>query len=122
MSQTFDKAHGTQTTVVGTEHTLNTESIAGIFTVTVDLTNMVSGDTVIIRAYQKALTGGTDKLLYTSPMYSGLQGDAAAPGSKAVGEVLVQSDPIVSAFECVFTIHQIAGSARTYDWRVDQLA
>jgi hypothetical protein len=122
MAQTFDKAHGTQSATVGTEHTLDTESAAGIFTVTVDLTNMVSGDTVIIRAYEKALTGGTDKLLYTSPMYQGVQGDAAAPGSKAVGEVLVQSDPVVSAFECVFTLHQVAGTSRNFDWRVDQLA
>ena len=123
MALTFDKAHGTQTAVINTEHTLTTQSSAGIYQIVVNLKNMVAGDTLELRIYSKILTGDAqDYLLYSFPGIANAQGDAAAPGSSASGEVLFQCPPVVSAWECVFTLKQVAGTGRSFDWRIDQLS
>lgn len=122
MSQAFNLAHGTTTPTVGTEATLDAETGAGVYVITVNLKNMVNGDIVQLRAYKKVLTGDAQSWLAYKAEYSNLQGDAAAVGSKANGEVLAISVPIVGAFGCTFTLLQTAGTARAFDWVVDQLS
>ena len=124
MSQNFNIASGTQTaTAGGTEDTLNTESGAGVFTLTVNLKNLVNGDVVVLRAYQKVLTGDSQQFECYNAVFSNVQGDAAAVGSNAQGDVVTASPPLVSgAASLVFTLTQTAGAARTFPWRVDQLS
>lgn len=122
MSQQFNKANGTQTAVIGTEHTLDAETTAGVYTITVNLKNMVNGDILQLRVYKKVLTGDAQSWLMYEAEYSNLQGDAAAVGSKANGEVLVISPAIVGAFGCTFTLLQTAGTGRAFPWVVDQLS
>lgn len=124
MSQNLNIANGTKTaTAGGTEDTLDTESSAGVFTLTVNLKNMVNGDIVVLRAYQKVLTGDGQQWLCYSATFPNKAGDAAAVGSNAQGDVVTVSPPIVSgAASLVFTLTQTAGSARDFPWRVDQLS
>jgi hypothetical protein len=125
MAQQFDKAHGTQTAVINTEHTLDAEAGAGVYVISVNLRNMVGGatpDQLELRAYTKVLTGDAQSWLIYSGGFAGVQGDAAAVGSSAAGEVLAVTAPVVAAFGCTFTLKQVAGTGRNFDWRVDQLA
>jgi hypothetical protein len=122
MAQTFDLAHGTTTPTVNAESTLDTETGAGVYVITVNLKNMVAGDAVELRAYKKVLTGDSTKGLVSIGSFANKQGDAADVGSKAYGEILAQSIPIVAAFGVVFTLLQTAGTARAFDWVVDQIS
>lgn len=122
MAQVFDLAHGTQTASIGTEHTLNAPSTAGVYVLTVNVKDLANGDILILRAYKKVLTGDGQQWLLYEAEYANKQGDAAAVGSKANGEVLIISTPIVGAFGCTFTLHQSAGTGRNFDWVVDQLS
>ena len=122
MAQQFNLARGTQAAVIGTEHTLDAEAGAGVYTLTVNLRNMVNGDIVQLRVYQKVLTGDAQQWLLYEAEYSNVQGDAAAVGSKANGEVLTASPAIVAAFGATFTLLQTAGTGRNFDWIVNQLS
>jgi hypothetical protein len=120
MAQQLNKANGTQLAVVGTEHTLLTETGSGIFTLMVDLVNMVAGDAVTLRAYTKVLTGGTAHLIY-GQTFGNAQGDGVTVGSKAGGMVIVKSPPIESPFQLVWTLTQELGTGRNFPWREDQI-
>lgn len=122
MSQTFDLAHGTQTATINTEHTLDAETNPGVYVLVVNLKNMAAGDVLELRAYEKVLTGDSQLWLVDSGTYANIQGDAAAVGSSAKGEVLARSIPIAAAFGVTFTLKQTAGTGRDFPWRVDQLA
>lgn len=125
MAQTFALTTGTQAATVNTEHTLGAgaeQSNAGVYTITVNLKNMALGDVLELRAYQKGLTGDAQKFLTVLGQYAHKQGDGVDVGSKASGEVLAVSIPIVAAFGVVFTLLQTAGTGRSFDWRVDQLS
>lgn len=105
------EAFGTQTAVIGTEHTLNGGSFTGlkVYVLHVDTTNMALGDALELRAYEKVLTGGTEKLAY----YASYQHNQ--------GSVVKISIPLPSAYSMKFTLLQTAGTGRAYDWRVDSL-
>lgn len=121
MSLTLAKSTGTQTATVGTEHTLLTEATSGIFVLVVNLKNMVNGDILELRAYVKTLTGDANPLLMFEQIYANVQGDAAAAGSSAKGPVHVKSPPIESPYSLVWTLKQVAGTSRNFDWREDQI-
>lgn len=122
MAQQLNKANGTQSATIGTEHTLNTQTDSGVYIVTVNTKNMVNGDALELRAYTKVLTGDSQAWLAYSASYVNAQGDGAAVGSSAGGEVLKIAIPIASPFSLSFTLKQTAGTGRSYDWRVDQLS
>lgn len=122
MAQTLDKAHGTQTATIGTEHTLDTETGSGVYVVVVNTKNMVNGDELELRAYTKVLTGDSQHWLIFEGSYKHQTGDGADAGSSAGGEVLKVSPPVSTPFSVKFTLKQTAGTGRSFDWRVDQLA
>lgn len=122
MSFTLNKATNTQTAVIGTEHTLLTETTSGVFVLFVDLAVLAAGDIVELRAYTKVHTGDANPLLLFEQSYANIQGDGAAPGSSAKGPVHVKSPPIESPFSLVWTLKQVAGTGRSFEWREDQLA
>lgn len=122
MAFTLNKSNGTQAAVINTEHTLLTEATSGVFVLFVNLKNMVNGDVLELRAYAKTLTGDANELLVFEQSYANLQGDGAAAGSSANGPVHVKSPPLESPFSLKWTLKQVAGTGRSFDWREDQLA
>lgn len=122
MAFTLNKSQGTQTAVIGTEHTLLTESTSGVFVLFVSLRNMVNADVLELRAYTKILTGDANALCIFEQTYANIQGDSAAAGSSAKGPVHVKSPPLESPFSLIWTLKQVAGTGRNFDWREDQLA
>lgn len=112
-----DQAHGTQTAVIGTEHTLvNANTTAGLWALQVNLRNMVDGDEVELRAYVKTLTGDATGVLIHSAKYVNKQGDANGPGASGNGSVVAISPGVPSLFAISWTLKQIAGTGRNYDW------
>jgi hypothetical protein len=100
-----DMGNCTQTAVISTEHTLDTETTAGIYILHVDLTNMALGDVVELRAKAKVLTGGSSRLLYDATF-----------GPNPPEAKVAQSLPLVSGFELIVTLKQVAGTGRNFDW------
>ena len=109
---------GTQTCTVGTEHTLEVVTGPKTIVVHVNTKNLVAGDVLEVRIYNKVLTGDTDPALEIMGTYNGLQGDAAAPGSEAYGDVVKVSPAIVVPYSATVTICQQAGTSRDVPWNV----
>jgi hypothetical protein len=95
---------GTQTSVVSTEHTLATDTTGQTYVLVVDCTNLAMGDTVELRIYTKAKSGGTERLAYLRTY------------SNAQGELIKYSVPVPADISCKATLKQTAGSARNFDW------
>ncbi len=104
------KASGTQTAVITTEHTLDTEADVGIYVFMVNLVNLANGDVVILRAKTKVLTGDTAASIYTA-VYSHSQG----------GTPIVASPPITSMHQLIITLEQSAGTGRNFPWSLLQI-
>ena len=100
------QASGSQTATVTTEHTLATVTVAGTFTLTVDLSNMALGDKLTLRTKLKVRSSGTTR--------------TADVGHYAhVQERLVSvSIPLPTVTEAVFTLEQTAGTGRVFEWEV----
>lgn len=105
-------ASGTQTAVISTEHTLSAPSIAGVYTVHVDLSGMQLGDELELRIKAKILTGDTPQVAY----FKGFS------GAQSVDDVIAISVPIANdlaeANALQFTLKQTAGTGRVYKWKV----
>ena len=102
--------NGTQTAVVNTEHTLGTAiTAAGTYVLSVDTTNMANGDILELRCKKKVLTGGTEKT-YILGTFRDAQADPVKDGI-----------PMVSIYSCSFTLKQVAGTARNFDWNIQAL-
>jgi hypothetical protein len=115
------ESSGTQAATIGTEHTLATITTAKVLVLEVNTRNMVEGttpDLLELRVYVKVLTGDANSWLAYSASYVGDQGDSAAPGSSALGEIIKVSIPIPSMFSAAFTLKQTQGTGRSYDWSV----
>lgn len=90
---------GTQTAVVDTEHTLDTETTAGVYVLVIDTANMVNGDIVTLKIKTKYASGGTSRLAY-SATYAHAQAD---PNKYSV--------PVPVDAEIVCTLEQTDGAA-----------
>lgn len=97
---------GSQTAVIDTEHTLDTEIIAGTYILIVDTNNMVNGDTVILRIKTKCKTGSTSRLAYE------------AVYSHAQAMINKYSIPVPIDTELICTLEQIDGTGRVFDWNL----
>lgn len=102
-------ASGTQAAILNTEHTLSTQSAAGSYVVSADLSALALGDAVIIRVKAKVGAGGTTREMLSNTF------------SNPQGQPVVQSIPIASPHEAVFTLEQIDGTARSFPWEVISL-
>jgi hypothetical protein len=105
------QATGTQTAVIGTEHTLADVAVAGTFTLHVNKINMAAGDVTELRCYQIVLTGGTRAVVYFA-RYS----DAAVADDMIVISVPI-SNELTDSGSLRFTLKQTAGTGRNYDWK-----
>ena len=99
----------TQTAVVGTEHTLNTNSLAKPLTLAVNTVNMANGDVLELRIKTKVLTGDAVGLAYLAT-FANIQ-----------TEIIKLSRPTPTgglASATVFTLKQTAGTARNFPWAI----
>jgi len=105
MSWTLDTS-GTQTAVINTEHSLATSTSNATFVYEVDATNMVAGDVTELRVKGITLSGGATGLMWKQT----LQGPQTG--------VRVQSPPVASDISITVTLKQIAGTGRSYPWKL----
>lgn len=100
---------GSQTAVIGTEHTLGTITTAGTYVLNVDTANMNYGDQLIIRVNTRVRSVGTTRQAY-SALYAHVQADPVKI-----------SIPVASPNEIEFTIEQTTGTGRAYPWEIVSL-
>lgn len=97
------------------EHTLNTttpETTAGIYQAVIDINAMASLDVLEIRIKEKAISGGTQRTVFTGTV-------ANAPSSDDVAWV---SPSLILLNGWDVTIKQTAGTARAYPWSIRKVA
>jgi hypothetical protein len=97
------------TPVVGTETTLATIAVAGIFLLRPDLVNLVAGDIVEFRVYAKCRVATDAERLKDGP---------ASFGPIVPDEKLPDTLPIVSSGYVRYSILQRTGTARAFPWVV----
>jgi len=97
---------GTQTAVIDTEHTLDTETGAGVYVLVVDMNNLVDGDVVILRIKTTNQTGSTSRLAYEATF------------SNAQSEINKYSPAIPVDTEIICTLEQTDGTGRDFDWNL----
>jgi len=100
---------GQQTAVVDTEHTLDTETAAGVYVLVVDTNEMINGDVVILRLKTKDKSGGDSRLAYQAT-YAHIQ-----------TEPHKYSIPIPVDTEIIATLEQTDGTSRDFDWNLLKL-
>lgn len=105
-------ASGTQSATVTTEHFLSSPNEAGVFTLHVDLVNMVAGDYVELRVYQMVLTGGTQRVAY---LYT-FQGAQPTDGLIAISVPI--SNELTDTNSLRFSLKQTLGTSRNFPWKV----
>lgn len=106
------KGSGTQTAVIGTEHTLLDVATVGTYTFHTDLFPMALGDMVELRIYQMVLTGGTRRVAYMV-RYMDVQ-----PTDDMIKLSVPISNELTDAGALRFTLKQISGVGRTFPWKV----
>jgi hypothetical protein len=109
-------ATGTQTAVIGTEHTLDDVAAAGTYTFHVDTVNMAAGDVLELRVYQMVLTGGTRRVAYFTRFMD------AQPTDDLIKLSVPISNELTDAGALRFTLKQTAGTGRAFPWKVLKFA
>ena len=96
---------GSQACTVTTDHTLATDTVAGVYVCMWNLTTSVAADVFECFVLTKVLTGDTLEEIYHAVYANDL---GAIP--------IVASPPIVSMFSISMHIKQAAGTTRTIPW------
>lgn len=111
-------ASGTLTAAgAGVEDFLSSPDEEGTYTLHVDTVNMVSGDVVELRAYQKILTGGTARVAY----YERFEG--AQPTVDVIKISVPISNDLAESNALRFSLTQSgAGTDKAFPWKVLQYA
>lgn len=102
------EASGTQTAVIGTEHTLASQTNNGTLAVVVDLINMAASDILELRIKTKVLTGGVLRTVYYQKYID----------AQAADDVIAISIPLPSDIQADFTLKQTAGTGRNFPWKI----
>jgi hypothetical protein len=100
---------GTQTATLDTEHTLDTETAAGVYVLVVDMNALAAGDVVILRIKTKYASGGTSRLAYS------------ATYANAQSEPNKYSIPVPVDAEIICTLEQTDGTGRDFPWNLLKL-
>lgn len=100
------ESSGTQTAVIGTEHTLASPSTNKTRVLLVDAGNLVSTEVVEFRAYGPVLSGGVSQLIRLSS-FTGV-----------VPEPNTESPPFVMPQGGSFSLKQTSGTGRAFPWAV----
>jgi hypothetical protein len=100
-------ASGTQTSVVGTEQTLTTDTTNATYYFEVDITNLAIGDILELRIYTITLSGGTLHLAWKTSI-----------GPVPPANDISPSPPQPSDQSIRVTLKQVSGTARTWPWKL----
>lgn len=103
------RTSGSQSCTISTEHALATVTDAGVYQLALDLAALADGSTpdiLTVRAYGKARTGDTERLM-ESWEFVGAQ-------SKA----LFRTNPEISPHSVRYTITQSQGTGRAIPWAI----
>lgn len=107
---------GTQTASIGTEHTLQDTSAAATYQLFVDTTNLADGDTVELRVYKMAKSAGTRLVTYYIVRSDAQPADDLGLVSVPISTGLTDSGAVR------FTLKQVLGTGRNFDWEVLKFA
>lgn len=105
----------TQTCTINTEHFLSSNGInqAGAFQLILDVENLVSGDVLEVRSYQKILTGSTAKCIEPQ-IINGAE--------ITVNNRTWRSEPLINDLAETnagrFSIKQVGGTGRDIIWKI----
>jgi len=102
-------AHGSQTATIDTEHTLDTQTTAGVYVLVVDMSNLAAGDIVILKIKVKAVHDGSSTLAYSSTF------------ANAQSEPVKYSIPVPVDSEIICTLEQTDGTGRAFPWNLLKL-
>lgn len=102
--------NGTQTAVIGTEHTLANSAAAGVYVLKVDLTNLVAGDILELRMKTIILTGGTPIGCFVGVFSDAQSVDELAALSPPIPTALADSGAVRA------TLKQVLGTGRAFKW------
>jgi len=94
--------------VIGTEHTLASQTNNGTLAVVVDLINMAASDILELRIKTKVLTGGVLRTVYYQKYID----------AQAADDVIAISIPLPSDIQADFTLKQTAGTGRNFPWKI----
>jgi len=97
---------GTQTTIVGNEHSLTQQANVGIYVLVLDLYAMQIGDTVISRIYTKHAIGGVSHV-FQKITYSDVQ---ETPNKYSI--------PVPIDAEIICTVEQTTGLGIDIPWNL----
>jgi hypothetical protein len=105
---------GTQTAVIGTEHFLPSSFTggAGSYTFHVDTVNMAAGDVIELRVYQMIITSGTARVAYFQRYEDVQSTDDLIKVSVPISNELTDTNALQ------FSLKQIAGTGRAYQYKV----
>lgn len=103
---------GTQTAVIGTEHQLMAGSVAGVFTFHVDTRNMLAGDFLELRVYQKVNPSGATCVAYFDAYQGAQSSDDLIKISNPIGNALGEA----SALQ--FSLKQTLGTGRIFPFTI----
>jgi hypothetical protein len=106
------KSTGTQVAVISTEHTLIDTADPGTYVLTVDCNAMIAGDTLQLRTYTKALSGGT----YRQDSFLTFSGDQ--DDTTLLLSTIKVTDPRPAVFGFKATLRQSAGTGRSFPWGI----
>lgn len=101
-----ETANGSQAATVGVEHSLSTQTTAGVYMGIVSLGNMVAGDEVEVYVKTKARSADGSRALEQFATYTGAQ-----------SQPIVTTRAIFSS-SWEFLLKQTAGTGRTFTWGV----
>ncbi|HEY6021436.1 MAG TPA: hypothetical protein VIY48_16475 [Candidatus Paceibacterota bacterium] len=104
---------GTQAAVIGTEHFLADVNTEGKFTGIVDVSAMVDGDVLELRAYQMTLTTGTPRVIDLIILY----------GAQPTDQLILEfgsnlKNELTDAQSLRYSLKQTKGTGRSYPWKV----
>lgn len=103
------KTSGSQSATISTEHTLATITDPGVYVLVVDTVNLAAGDQLELRAKTKCKSGSSSRLAFI------------AGYAHAQAEINKYSVPIPIDTEVIFTLKQVAGTGRSFDWNILQV-
>ena len=98
----------------GAETAVHTSTSNRVTQLVVNVDNLVSAETLVVREKIKVLTGDS-VLLIKSTTLTGA--DGGLPGSA----LIFQTDPLSSPYGVTYTLHQTAGTNRDFKYRVDEV-
>jgi hypothetical protein len=98
---------GSQTAVIGTEHTLTTDTTNATYYYEVDMNNLANADVLELRIYTMTASGGTLRVAWKSTF-----------GPIPPVNLISPSPPQPSDQSCRVALKQIAGTGRVFPWKL----